>query len=185
MREEFDRVNRIRYDLGSSKPIKLEESEENCDGLVCLHNGNVVIKKDNRNSFLEEEGKSKSVDYIHNRKKDDDSLSFLTVKSEIITVSRKSSFENCENANICSLTNLEENKNSSEQTSSQVEMKQEDVLLESDPTPPNSPQETTLNTTYGTVLGEDNTNALKTKIQQVIDKTTNTITEDDEKDEEN
>lgn len=184
LREEFDRVNRIRYDVESNRPIQLEESLSNCDGLVCLHNGSVVINKNSRRNSLEEEAKSKSVDCIHDREKDDDSLSFLSVKSEIITVSRKSSSEGVEveivqdkqieSCNqIASQEEHLEEKNENEPNST-------DAGNEMDPTPPNSPQETILDTAYGTVLSEQKINELKTKIQKEIDRKTCTITEEDE-----
>lgn len=178
LRKEFDRVNRIRYDLESNKPIKMEESIENCGGLVCSHNGSVVIKKASRTNSIEEEGKSKSVDCIYEKEKEDDGLSFLTVNSEIITSSRRSSddTQNEENGRIVSdsLNNLEEDDSLTQSEAAEM-----------DPTPPNSPQETTLDITYGTVLGEQNIKTLKTKIQKELDRKTNTITEGDEEDEEN
>lgn len=176
LRKEFDRVNRIRYDLESNKPIKLEESTENCGGLVCSHNGSVVIKKASRSNSIEDEGKSKSVDCIYEKEKEDDGLSFLTVNSEIITTSRRSSDEESGRIVSESLNNLKEDSSLAQTDGEAPEM---------DPTPPNSPQETTLDITYGTVLGEQNIKALKTKIQKELDRETNTIAEGDEEDEEN
>lgn len=185
LRKEFDRVNRIRYDLESNKPIKLDESIENCGGLVGSHNGSIVINKASRSNSLEEEGKSKSVDCIYEKEKEDDGLSFLTVNSEIITASRRSSTDtrNEENSRIVSdsLNNLEEDNSSL----TQIDDNGDNGAPEMDPTPPNSPQETTLDITYGTVLGEQNIKALKTKIQKEIDRKTSTISEGEEEDEEN
>lgn len=175
LREEFDRVNRIRYDLESNKPIKLEESVGTCEGLVCLHNSSVLIMEGN---ILEEEGKSKSVDYIHEKMKNDDSLSFLSVKSEIITASRRSSVE----CNSEVINHQEEVPLQLENTENQSIT---DTGNEMDPTPPNSPQDTIEDITYGTVLGEQNITALKLKIQKEIDRKTTTITESDEEGEEN
>lgn len=226
LREEFDRINRIRYDLESNKPIKMDDSIGNCDGLVCLHNGSTVLRS-RSNSVGEDEGKSKSVDYLHEREKSDDSLSFLSVKSEIITThgdtSRSSSCALVEAEEKCPaqlesseiLNSVVENTIPSpiEKSSRDSQLDDKTVCIEGsnteeqgvkfstveidsssleididnqmDPTPPNSPDETIFNITYGTVLGEQNIVALKSKIQKEIDRQTGRIAEEDEEEYEN
>lgn len=192
LREEFDRVNRIRYDLESNKPIRTDDSLGNCDGLVCLHNGSTVIRKSSRSNSLGEEGKSKSVDYLHEKEKDDDSLSFLSVKSEIITTSRRSSVDGVfvdaevimEEPPSCQISDTkEESSTIGESGLGSTTLGPSDTGNEMDPTPPNSPQETIVDITYGTVLGEQNIEELKSKIQKVIYRQTESIAEEEEDDE--
>lgn len=211
LREEFDKVNRIRYDLESFKPIKADDSIGNCDGLVCLHNGSTVIQKVSSSNSLEDEGKSKSVDYLHEREKDDDSLSFLSVKSEIITASRRSSADStrCRTMSIEEVQNavgqdghtsaacnptIIKDEESSEQGKPGLEQSKSlensfpvsnDTGNDMDPTPPNSPQEASVDDTFGTMLGEQNIETLKNKILKEIDRQTGSILEEDEEDEQN
>lgn len=186
LREEFDRINRIRYDL-DSKPIG------QCEGLVCFHNEDDVIIKGSISSLEE---KSRSVDYLH-RKKDDDSLSFLSVKSEVLSkpveIKCNATDEGMRNgkfvgSSVCEdcgeVKEVELECAVREGTADQKEHISEETENLQDPTPPNSPEETTLDDRYGTVMGSSNIEELKRKIQKEIDKQTSKIIEEEEEEEE-